>query len=44
MAVTKQKKSEIFNELVSKFKEAKSIGFPTTNKMTVEVFSDVRKS
>jgi len=44
MAVTKQKKSEIFNELVSKFKEAKSIGFATTNKMTVEEFSDLRKS
>lgn len=44
MAVTKQKKSEIFNELVSKFKEAKSIGFATTNTMTVEEFSDLRKS
>ncbi|MDD2908003.1 MAG: 50S ribosomal protein L10 [Candidatus Gracilibacteria bacterium] len=44
MAVTKQQKSEIFNELVSKFKEAKSIGFSSTNKMTVEEFSDLRKS
>lgn len=44
MAVTKQQKSEIFNELVSKFKEAKSIGFASTNKMTVEEFSELRKS
>lgn len=44
MAVSKQKKSEIFNELVSKFKEAKSIGFASTNKMTVEEFSELRKS
>jgi len=44
MAVSKQKKSEIFSELVAKFKEAKSVGFVTTNKMTVEEFSDLRKS
>jgi ribosomal protein L10 len=44
MAVSKQKKSEIFSELVAKFKEAKSLGFVSTNKMTVEEFSDLRKS
>ena len=44
MAVTKQQKSEIFNELVSKFKEAKSIWFTSTNKMTVEEFSELRKT
>lgn len=43
MAVTKQQKSEIFNELVSKFKEAKSIWFTSTNKVTVEEFSELRK-
>lgn len=44
MAVSKQKKSEIFSELVAKFKEAKSVWFVTTNKMTVEEFSELRKS
>lgn len=42
MAVTKQQKVEILNELVVKFKEAKSIGFATTTKMTVEEFSWLR--
>lgn len=44
MAVTKQKKAEVFNELVTKFKEAKSIGFATTNTLTVEEFQKLRKS
>ena len=44
MAVTKQQKVEILNELVEKFKEAKSIGFATTTTMTVEEFAGLRKS
>lgn len=44
MAVSKQKKVEIMNELVAKFKEAKSIWFATTNTITVEEFSKLRKS
>lgn len=44
MAVSKQKKVEILNELVVKFKEAKSIGFATTNTMTVEDFANLRTS
>ena len=44
MAVTKQQKVEILNELVAKFKEAKSIGFATTTTMTVEEFGGLRKN
>ncbi|MDF1682728.1 MAG: 50S ribosomal protein L10 [Patescibacteria group bacterium] len=44
MAVSKQKKVEILNELVVRFKEAKSIGFATTNTMTVEDFAKLRTS
>jgi ribosomal protein L10 len=42
MAVTKQQKVEILNNLVEKFKEAKSIGFAETNTLTVEDFSALR--
>lgn len=42
MAVTKQQKVDILNDLVAKFKEAKSIGFSTTNTLTVENFSALR--
>ncbi|MDD2871170.1 MAG: 50S ribosomal protein L10 [Candidatus Gracilibacteria bacterium] len=44
MAVSKQQKAEILNELVAKFKEAKSIGFATTTTMTVEEFAGLRKN
>jgi ribosomal protein L10 len=44
MAVTKQQKVEILNELVAKFKVAKSIGFSTTTTMTVEEFAGLRKN
>ncbi len=43
MAVSKQQKVEILNNLVAKFKEAKSIGFATTNTMTVDEFAELRK-
>lgn len=43
MAVTKQQKAEILEELVVKFKEAKSIGFSATNKVTVSEFAKLRK-
>jgi ribosomal protein L10 len=42
MAVTKQKKAQVFNELVEKFKVAQSIGFATTNTLTVEEFQKLR--
>lgn len=42
MAVTKQQKVEILNELIAKFKEAKSIGFATTSTMTVAEFAELR--
>jgi ribosomal protein L10 len=44
MAVTKQQKVDILNELVAKFKVAKSIGFSTTKTVTVKEFFDLRKS
>ena len=44
MAVSKQQKVEILNELVAKFKVAKSIGFATTSTMTVEEFAGLRKN
>lgn len=44
MAITKQKKAEIMNDLVAKFKEAKSIWFATTNTVTVKEFARLRKS
>jgi large subunit ribosomal protein L10 len=44
MAVTRQQKSDILEELVAKFKEAKSIGFATTSTMTVSDFSGLRTS
>lgn len=43
MAVSKAKKVEILNELVEKFKEAKSIGFAATTTLTVSDFSSLRK-
>ena len=43
MAVSKQQKVEILNELVAKFKEAKSIGFASTSTMTVDEFAELRK-
>jgi len=42
MAVSKEQKAAILEELVAKFKEAKSIGFATTNTMTVSEFSELR--
>lgn len=42
MAVSKQQKVAILEELVAKFKEAKSIGFATTTTMTVSEFSGLR--
>ncbi len=42
MAVSKQQKVEILNNLVEKFKNAKSIGFAETNTLTVEDFSNLR--
>ena len=42
MAVTKQQKAEILAELTSRFKEAGSIGFATTNTLSVAEFSDLR--
>jgi len=43
MAVTKQQKSEILAGLVEQFKAAKSIGFASTNTLTVQDFADMRK-
>ena len=43
MAVSKAKKVEILEELVTKFKEAKSIGFAATTTLTVSDFSSLRK-
>ena len=42
MAVTKQQKAEILAELTARFKEAGSIGFASTNTLTVTEFSDLR--
>ena len=42
MTVTKQQKAEILAGLVEKFKEAKSIGFATTNTVTVSEFAELR--
>lgn len=44
MAVSKQKKVEIFNELVEKFKSAESIGFSSTSALSVEDFAKLRTS
>jgi len=44
MAVSKQQKAEILNELIAKFKDAKSIGFASTSTMSVEEFATLRKS
>jgi ribosomal protein L10 len=44
MAVSKQQKVEILNELIVKFKEAKSIGFASTTTMTVDEFAGLRKN
>ncbi len=44
MAVSKQKKQEILAELVEKFKNAKSIGFASTNTVNVEEFANLRKN
>jgi ribosomal protein L10 len=42
MAVSREQKAAILEELVVKFKEAKSIGFATTNTMTVSEFYSLR--
>lgn len=42
MAVSKQQKVDILTNLVEKFKNAKSIGFAETSKLTVEDFSSIR--
>ena len=42
MAVTKQQKAEILAELTSRFKDAGSIGFASTNTLSVAEFSDLR--
>jgi ribosomal protein L10 len=42
MAVSKQQKIEILNNLVEIFKNAKSIGFAESNTLTVEDFSNIR--
>ncbi len=44
MAVTKQQKVEILAELTEKFKRAQSIGFATSNTMTVAEFGELRNS
>ncbi len=44
MAVTKQQKADILADLVMKFKEAKSIGFASTNTLTVAEFGDLRNA
>lgn len=43
MAVSKTKKVEILNELIEKFKEAKSIWFASTTTLTVDDFASLRK-
>jgi ribosomal protein L10 len=43
MAVSKAQKVEILNNLIVKFKEAKSIGFAATTTLTVEDFFGLRK-
>lgn len=42
MAVSKQQKVEILNNLIEKFKNAKSIGFAETTTITVEEFFTLR--
>ena len=42
MAVSKQQKIEILNNLIKKIKNAKSIGFAKTTTITVEEFSNIR--
>ncbi len=44
MAISKQRKVEIFNELVEKFKNAESIGFASTQKISVDDFASLRAS
>jgi large subunit ribosomal protein L10 len=44
MAVSKQQKVDILNELVAKFKEAKSIGFASSSTVTVAEFAELRTS
>lgn len=44
MAVTKQQKEEILRELTEKFKRAQSIGFASSNTMTVAEFGELRNS
>ena len=44
MAISKQRKVEIFNELVEKFKNAESIGFASTKKISVDEFASLRAS
>jgi ribosomal protein L10 len=44
MAVSRKQKEDILNELVVKFKEAKSIGFACTSTMTVSEFASLRTS
>ncbi len=44
MAVSREQKAAILEELVVKFKEAKSIGFAATSTMTVWEFSELRKN
>lgn len=43
MAISREKKVEILNDLVSKFKDAKSIWFTSTNTITVGEFAELRK-
>ena len=42
MAVTREQKNEILAELTARFKEAGSIGFATTNTLSVAEFSGLR--
>lgn len=44
MAVSKQKKVEILNELIELVKNAKSLGFAATHKVTVSEFAELRKN
>lgn len=44
MAISKQRKIEIFNELVEKFKNAETIGFASTKKISVDDFAKLRSS
>ena len=44
MAVTKQQKADILADLTAKFKQAKSIGFASTNTITVAEFGDLRNA